>query len=160
MKVYDGKLLIWNEGKLPSEIKVEELKTNHLSIPRNRLLADTFYKAGFIEAWGRGTIKIIEFCKQQGLPEPDFKEHFGGFMIVFYKDIYNEESLKKMGLNERQIKAVMYVKEKGQIGNKEYQNLTGVSKATATRDLNALIKKSILEQFGTTGKGTFYKIKK
>jgi len=33
-----------------------------------------------------------------------------------------------MGLNERQIRAVMYVKERGKITNKEYQEICGVKK--------------------------------
>jgi ATP-dependent DNA helicase RecG len=31
-----------------------------------------------IEAWGRGTIKIVDECKKAGLPEPEFREEFGG----------------------------------------------------------------------------------
>ena len=33
--------------------------------------------------------------------------------VVFYKDKWTEENLKKRGLNYMQIKAVMYVKENG-----------------------------------------------
>lgn len=57
-------------------------------------------------------------------------------MVEFYKDIYTEDYLAKLGLNERQIKAVMYVKEKGEITNKEYQGICNISKATARRDLS------------------------
>jgi ATP-dependent DNA helicase RecG len=77
IRVYEDRLVIMNEGKLPPEIPVEKLKENHLSKPRNKLLAEVFYYAGFIEAWGRGTIKIVEKCIEQGLPEPDFKEDMG-----------------------------------------------------------------------------------
>lgn len=70
--------------------------------------------------------------------------------VVFYKDIYNEENLRKMGLNERQIRAVFYVKEKGSITNKEYQKLNNVSNKTAYFDLNDLISKNV---FKTQGKG-------
>jgi ATP-dependent DNA helicase RecG len=49
---------------------------------------------------------------------PEFKEVSGGFSVVFRKDIYTEEYLRNLGFNERQIKAVMYVKEKGKITNK------------------------------------------
>jgi len=48
---------------------------------------------------------------------------FGGLSGYFYKDIYTEENLRKMGLNEGQIRAVMYVKERGKVTNKEYQQL-------------------------------------
>jgi ATP-dependent DNA helicase RecG len=105
------------------------------------------------------TIKILENCLQQGLPEPDFVEEYGVMEVIFYKDKWNEENLKKMGLNERQIKAVMYVKEKGKITNEEYQRLAGVSKPTATRHLSQLVNLFLFEQIGITGKGTFYLLK-
>jgi len=66
------------------------------------------------------------------------------------------EKLRKMGLNDRQIKAVNYVKEKGRITNKEYQELNLVSKRTASRDLDELVKRNIIDQIGITGKGTEY----
>lgn len=159
IRIYDDKIWIWNPGKLPPELSIDDLKKEHSSYPRNPLIANAFYLAGFIEKWGSGTKRIVDLCKEHGLPEPEYKEEQGGFSVWLYKDIYTEENLRKMGLNERQIKAVMYVKERGKITNKEYQKLTGVSKPTATRDLDELTKKSILEQFGVTGKGTFYKLK-
>ncbi|MFV1976067.1 MAG: ATP-binding protein [Candidatus Scalindua sp.] len=160
IRVYPDKLIIMNAGSLPPEVPVESLKTNHLSKPRNKLLAETFYYAGFIEAWGRGTLKIMEKCAEQGLPEPDFTEENGVMTVTFYKDKWNEENLKKLGLNERQIKAVMYVKENRKITNKEYQELNNVSKRTATRDFENLIKKEIIIQIGITGRGTEYTLKR
>ena len=69
-----------------------------MSKSRNILLAGVFYKAGFIESWGRGTIKIIEKCREQGLPESDFEEEHGVFTVRFYQDKWNEENLKNWGL--------------------------------------------------------------
>lgn len=156
IRVYPDKLIVMNEGGLPPEVPVENLKTNHLSKPRNKLLAETFYYAGFIEAWGRGTIKIVEKCIEQGLPEPDFMEENGVMTVTFYKDRLNLENLKKIGLNERQIKAVMFVKENGKITNKEYSNLTNVNSRTALRDINNLCGKYIFEKKGATGRSTKY----
>jgi len=156
MKIYPDKIILWNDGGLPKGIRVEDLKKNHHSKPRNELLADIFFKAGLIESWGRGTLKITEECKNAGLPEPEFKEEFGGFSVYFYKDIYTEENLIKMGLNKRQIKAVLYVKEKGKITNKEYQKIADVKERSATMELNDLVNKKIFQKFGTTGRGTFY----
>jgi len=65
-----------------------------------------------------------------------------------------------LGLNERQIKAVNYVKEKGKITNKDYRELFDVSKRTVTNDLEELVQKNLFEKIGTRGKGTFYKIKR
>lgn len=66
---------------------------------------------------------------------------------------------KKAEYDERQIKAVMYVKEQGKITNSEYQELNSVSKKTASRDLNELVKNEIFRQIGITGKGTRYILK-
>ena len=73
----------------------------------------------------------------------------GGFSVRFYKDIYTEENLKKMGLNERQIKGVLYVKEKGKITNKEYQEINAVSNKTAYIELSDLVKREILVNIGS-----------
>lgn len=102
---------------------------------------------------------MIRGSALEHLPMPVFDEKFDGFLVIFRKDIYTAEYLKEVGLNERQIKAVMYVKGKEKITNKEYQELNMVSKRTATRDLNDLVDRSILEQVGITGKGTKYILK-
>jgi len=158
IRVYNDRLVIMNEGKLPPEVPVEKLKTEHLSKPRNTLLADIFYKAGFIESWGRGTIKIMEKCQEQGLPEPDFEEEHGVFIVRFYKDRWNEENLKKLGLKERQIKAVMYVKEKGSINLSSFKTVVQkMSEKTLYRDLQDLVDKGILKEIGKK-KGRKYEL--
>jgi len=51
-------------------------------------------------------------------------------------------------LNERQIKAIRSVKEKGSITNREYRQLTGLSDEGARRDLKELVSKGILRSEG------------
>jgi len=80
-------------------------------------------------------------------------------VFLFILDNYTEEYLRKMGLNERQVKSVMYVKEKGRITNTEYQKIAGTIHKTASRDLVDLVGKKIFNQIGTTGKGTYYILK-
>lgn len=41
--------------------------------------------SGYIDALGRGTKRIINACKEAGLPEPDKLKNDGGFMVVLYK---------------------------------------------------------------------------
>ncbi len=157
IKIFDDRLVVFNPGALPFGMSIEKLMDpNHNSVPRNRLIAMLFYDTGLIEKYGSGIQRILDDCQKLGIPGPEFKELEGGFQVIFYKDIYNEEHLTKTGINERQMKAVMYVKDKGKITNKEYQSLNNVSKRTASRDLDELIKKSIIRQIGKTGKGTHY----
>jgi len=157
IRVYDNKINFWNEGKLPEGLTFKALKGYHTSQPRNVLLADVCFKGGFIDSWGRGTVKIYEACKEAKLPEPEITEFQGGILVTLFKDNLNEEQLSKLGLNERQLKAVAFVKEKGKITNKDYQELNEVSKATATRDLTELVEQfSILKRTGEIGAGTSY----
>ena len=158
IRIYENKLSIWNEGILPAGITFADLRGNHPSKPRNPIIADVCFKGGYIDAWGRGTLKIITACREAELPEPEMKEEFGGVMITLFKDRFTEEQLRKMGLNERQVKAVLYVIENGNITNTKYQELFSVSKPTATRDLSELSdeKFRVFEKRGVTGAGTAY----
>ncbi len=160
ISVYDNKIMIWNYGQLPEDWTVEILKMKHLSIPYNPDIANAFFRAGYVESWGRGTIKIIEQCKEFNLPNPIFQNNGKDFWVIFQKDIFNKESLQKLRLNDRQIKAVLFVKDKGEISNKDYQEICKVSKGTATKELRELIENfNILERKGNVGAGTIYVIK-
>jgi len=159
ISVYDDKMIVWNEGSLPEDLTFEDLKRKHSSRPHNPILASTFFKGGLIEAWGRGTIKIINECKKAGLPEPIIEYSSGGISVTILKNQFNEKILIEKGLSIRQIKAIKYLKENKSITNKIYQEICEVSKATATRDLTELIEKfKILERSGEVGAGTSYKL--
>ena len=158
VRIYDDKLIIRSPGFLPYGITLEELYKPHSSTLRNKGLAEVLYDTELIERWGSGIEKIQQHCLDAGLPEPIFEE-YQGFQVVFRKDVYDEEYLRSLNLNERQIKAVMYVKENKQITNKEYQEICNTSKRTASRDLLDLVSSGIFEQIGTTGTGTAYILK-
>lgn len=158
IRMYDDRFCIWNEGFLPEGLSLEALKRQHPSRPRNPIIADVCFKGGYIDAWGRGILKMINVCKQAGLPEPEIKEQDGGLLVTLFKDRYTEEQLSKLGLNDRQVKAVLYVKENGKITNSQYQRICHISKATATRDIKELEAKSILVNKGTKGSSAVYEL--
>ncbi len=107
--------MIWNYGQLPENWTIENLMKKHSSIPYNPDIANAFFRAGYVEAWGRGTIKIIEQCKEQQIPNPKFSNNGKDFWVIFRKDIYEEEFLKEYKLNDRQLKALLLWKTKDQI---------------------------------------------
>ena len=156
IKIFDDYIWFYNTGGLPEGITIEQLKEPHPSVPRNPLIVHIFYLAGFIEEMGSGTGRIIDNMKSAGLPEPEFKEEMRGFSVYLRKDIYTEENLRKLNLNERQIKAVMYVKEKGKITNREYREMFSITDRTALNDLKDLCEKGILVRIGKTGRSTEY----
>jgi ATP-dependent DNA helicase RecG len=159
IRVYEDKLVIINPGILPPEIDIASLRTTHLSRPRNPFIADVFQKAGYIEAWGRGTNKIIQVCKEAGLIEPEFKSEDGVFKITLFRDIYTPENFRRARLNDRQIKAILYVKKNHKITNSEYQKINEIGKRQASLDLEELQNKGFIVKIGTTGRGTHYILK-
>jgi len=77
--------------------------------------------------------------------------------VTLFKNKYSAHQVKKLGLNERQVKAVLYVVENGSITNGLYQQVCNTSERTALRDLEELIGKGVLVKTGLK-KGTSYKL--
>ena len=149
------KISIWNEGSLPEGLPLEALKRSHSSRPRNPIIADVAFKGGYIDAWGRGTIKIIDTCKSAELPEPEMIERDGGFLLTIFKNALIKESLEKWELNERQVKVIDYLKLNTSITNKKYLSLFDITDRTALRDLDDLVIKGLVQKKGEK-KGTKY----
>jgi ATP-dependent DNA helicase RecG len=155
IRIYDDRLIVFSPGGLPLGITVPELYKPHSSALRNKGIASVFYDMGLIEQWGSGIGKMRKECVEAGIPEPQFEE-YQGFRVIFRGDLYTEEYLRSLGLNERQIKAVKYAREKGMITNTEYQKLNEIQRRLATYELDGLIIKGIFKRVGKTGKGTHY----
>ncbi|MFA5393928.1 MAG: DUF4062 domain-containing protein [Candidatus Ratteibacteria bacterium] len=149
--VFTDRVEVWNSGSLPSELSVEDLRKPHTSFPANPLLANALYLADYIQRVGSGTLEMIKQCKMQSVPEPEFVLIRNvEFRTILPMDAFTEEVLNRMGLNERQVKAIKYVKDKGRITNREYRRLNDVSDEGARRDLDLIVKKKI---FKTQGRG-------
>ena len=120
ISVYPGKIILWNEGQLPENWTVENLLIKHPSKPYNPDIANALFRSGYIESWGRGTLKMIRECELAGLPKPVYFYSMSGFFVEFKKDNYNEEYVRGLGLNERQVDALLFFKNKGEIVTSGY----------------------------------------
>ena len=88
MSIYDDHIRLWNEGVLPENYTVETLMSKHTSKPRNPKMAQVFYRAGFIEAWGRGYEKIMKAFDKANLKRPEFTVEQGGVTAIIYREIF------------------------------------------------------------------------
>ncbi len=96
------------------------MNTHH--IPENPRLASVFFIGGFIEALGRGTLKIVKEWVKYGLPEPDIEIMTDGIAVIIYKNYYSEKVLKKYNLNNRQSEILQLWKEKDEIKTRLYKD--------------------------------------
>lgn len=152
---YDDRVMFINSGGLLPPLRLEDLKREHKSNPRNRKIAEMFYYAGLIERWGSGIQKMLNECVAAGLPEPNFDEKQGGLWLIFQKDLLTADYLNSLGLNARQVKAVLWVKEHGRITNAELQHLAETTSTSAKRDLADLVDRTILTRVGI-GRNAYY----
>ncbi|MDD4969475.1 MAG: ATP-binding protein [Paludibacter sp.] len=157
ISVYQEKIIFWNEGQLPENWTIENLLVKHPSKPYNPDIANALFRSGYIESWGRGTLKMINECIKAGFPKPNYYYDMSGFWVEFRKDIFDQSYLKRIGLNDRQINAMHYVKLHGKITNRNYQQINNISKRTASYDLTELVENyHTLIKIGNSGAGVSY----
>ena len=156
ISVYSNKIIFWNEGQLPENWTVDRLTEKHPSKPFNPDIANTLFRAGYIESWGRGTIKIINACKAHKIAPPIFENTAPDFQVTLIN--YTKEALAAKGLKPEFITIILYVQEHQSISNTIVQKICKVAKRTATRYLTDLDGQYLVKS-GTIGAGTTYVLK-
>jgi ATP-dependent DNA helicase RecG len=86
ISVYEHQIVIWNPGQLPEHWTQQHLLAKHPSHPFNPLLASAFFRAGYVESWGRGIEKILSECRKHDIPPPLFDTSLSGLMLTFRAD--------------------------------------------------------------------------
>jgi ATP-dependent DNA helicase RecG len=157
ISVYHNKLDIWNEGQLPEDWTIASLKAKHPSRPYNPDVANAFFRAGLIETWGRGTVKIVSDCKKAKVPVPDFEYELSGFSIKF---TFPPSAVKKtatvINLKDSSAEKVLkLIAEDGSLTVSEMADQIKVSEITIKRLLKALKKEGKISRLGSDRKGTW-----
>ena len=160
VSVFADRVEVWNPGTLTPPLTPESLRQPHGSIARNPRICEALFLARYIEKYGTGTLMMIRESLAHALPEPDFVQRGGEFISTVWRDWLTNEVLSRLSLNERQMKAINYLKLHQKITNSIYQLEFELSKRTASRDLDAMIAIGIIEKVGTTGKGVYYRLAK
>lgn len=157
VSVFADRVEVWNPGTLSAPLTTESLRHPHGSIARNHRLCEALFLASYIEKYGTGTLMMIRECIAHELPEPDFVQRGGEFTTVIWRDWLTDQVLVGYGLNDRQLQAIIYLKSNNVITNADYQKAVGCPQRTATRDLNELVKKGLIE-LGGKGRGASYRL--
>lgn len=170
ISIYDDKMYVWNDGKFPDEIAKQDLFKKHYSKPYNPLIAQTFFKAGFIESWGRGFEKIRKECEEYGSPLPEVEIKSSGVMVKCVPSKVYMELLDKMkgkndpvndlvndpvNLDEIERKILEIIKDNASITRKELSRLLDLSEATIKRKLSNLKQHNVIERLGSDKKGSW-----
>lgn len=154
------------------------LMQKHSSFPRNHNIANAFYKAGFVESWGRGFKKIAEEFEKAKFPLPTIEEDCGGVMAVIQRrtvdeiiqeresDYNNTDNVganvgvnirnqAELNLSERQKVIRTIIKSNPTITVKQMSETLAVNKRTVERDLAVMQKAGIIRHEGADKTGTW-----
>lgn len=152
ISVYADKIVFWNPGQLPDDWTVARLTQKHPSVPFNPDIAALFFRAGYIESWGRGIEKIAAACKAAGIPFPQFDTGFSGLMVTYTLG-------EKLGekLTPNQLEIVKEMTANNRITFKELSNLLHISEVSIHNNVSTLRKKGIVKRVGPA-KGGYWEV--
>ncbi len=157
VRVFADRVEVASPGQLPRSLTPEQLTRAHPSIPGNPLIAEVLFLAGYVERAGTGTIDILNQCRAAGLPDPDFFQDGDQWIVRLWRDWLNEGLLTGLGLNNRQIAALLAGKATGYLTTQRYIEVAGTSRPTAKRDLEELVALELLQPEGS-GRAARYRI--
>jgi ATP-dependent DNA helicase RecG len=155
VRMYSDRLEIISPGDLPGYITVDNIVEEHYS--RNPLLVHGLFQWGYIEELGLGIDRMIEEMVQAGHEPPQFKATPYSFTVAL-SNVRQRAAVPKWtrNMNDRQVRALNYVRDNGSITNREYRMIcSGVTAETLRLDLVDLVERGLLLKIGAK-KGTYY----
>ena len=158
--IFDNRLEVWSEGLLPFGQQPADLKQPHTSRPRNPRIASVFYRRGLIEAWGRGTQRIVELCLAAGLPEPEFGQQAGSTWVRLWPGVGTAVGPSPgKRLSSRQKIILGELEQRGTMALREIRAILEEPPADRTiqRDLKRLEELRLLVSTGR-GRGAMYRL--
>ena len=165
IRVENEAIIISNQCFLPEGWTAETLMKPHESMPYNPNIANVFYRAGYIENWGRGVEKICAACKELGAELPRY-EILGNGVRIFFKALksalIDEKSAdvqenvgENVGENERRI--IEIIASSPSISAKNIAQEIGMTSRQVERLLSQLKAKRLIERVGPD-KGGCWKV--
>jgi ATP-dependent DNA helicase RecG len=164
--LFGDRMECYSPGRLPGHVTVQNIVEERFS--RNETLVQVLADYGLIERLGYGIDRMLRQMSDAALPPPEFRETAAGFLVTLRgqagDDRHDAAAIdtsewRRMGLNERQIGALLHLAEHRRISNSDVQELAPeVSAETIRRDLADLVERGLLLKIGEK-RGAYYILK-
>lgn len=180
ISVYDRWLMIYNSGRLPEGWTLDTLKQKHSSIPANPDIARIFFRAGYIENWGRGISDMIKYCINAGLPEPFYRKMGAGYVLIFEQEkgaadflyaygkeeaIHGKDPIKDpikdplkdplKQLSENEFNIISLMKRDPKITISRLSDSVGINERNIKKNIEKLKLKGIIKRTGSKKSGSW-----
>lgn len=148
IRVYDKKLVIYNQARIPMLWVQEGALDKHGSKTINPLVARAFYRAGYVESWGRGIQRIADSCREYGTAPQIYYFTDSEVVTVFESNEMND--LPEARLTGRQLNIIEWLRRNPESTRKEVAAGLGISLATLKREFSELLRCGAIQRHGDT----------
>lgn len=125
--VYPHKLEIQNSGALPEGVTVESLRKGQISVLRNPDIAHVLYLRGLMERIGRGSVMMVNKCREQNLPPPKWESNpDSGVTVTFYTTEATTEATTEVATEATTEVKRLLSKLQGEMSRSEIRDLLGL----------------------------------
>ncbi len=163
VRIEDDAMYISNECVFPSDWTKESLLQRHQSRPYNPKIARAFFRAGYIESWGRGIQKIFEVCNEYGALQPEYVVHSEDIMIKLSAISIPDKQFLKLGSKAEntalKMKIVEYLQNQPKATQKELQEALDETRTHIQKIVKELVNEGKIERKGGKRFG-YWEIKK
>jgi ATP-dependent DNA helicase RecG len=155
VEMYQDRIEVYSPGRLPGPVSEENLLEERFS--RNPAICQVLSDLGYLTRLGHGLARMATLMEEAHLPRPAWRELRAGFLLTLKGPSgvplgelpADPQALARLGLNERQVRALLYLGEKGRLSGRELQELCPeVSSDTLRRDLADLVSRGLLLKVG------------
>ena len=156
IRIEDNAMYISNSCVFPSDWTAESLMKTHSSRPYNPDIANTFFRAGYIEAWGRGVQKICEECGKIGAANPEYSIVGNDITVKFTSVFGHKSGVQKENVQKENVQKenawkdpiIDIIRNNNDITIAEISRRLEVSDKTIYRAINWLKSNGYLERTG------------
>lgn len=153
VEIFDDRVEITSPGGLPIGISYDDFIDGKISIPRNKVISEIFYRLKFIEKIATGIRRIKSHYKEYKL-KPDFQITDNSVRVVLPNVLYKKEVI----VSGREKEIISLFKEKEFLTSKYISESLGVKKTQTTKYLKYLIEKDLIDKIGN-GRNVKYMLK-
>lgn len=164
IKITEECLSISNVGILPPGWTCDSLLKHHKSKPFNPHIANAFFRAGYVETWGRGIEKVREICMTHGCDTPEF-EIIGEDVTVTFRCHSVQSSVAELPKNSTDAcqgkltkleqLIILSINENPMITQKDISIKGGVTIRAVQKAIKKLQDAQIIRRNGSQKKGTW-----
>jgi ATP-dependent DNA helicase RecG len=163
IRIEDDAMYISNECVFPSDWTMESLLQRHQSRPYNPKIARAFFRAGYIESWGRGIQKIFEVCNEYGALQPKYVVHSEDIMLKLAAVSITDKHVLKLDSKAEntalKMKIVEYLQNQPTATQKELQEALNETRTHIQKIVKELVGEGKIERKGGKRFG-YWEVKK